>query len=53
VTYLVENSCNIIEKYSLHVGNIITIQEEKEESYAILRAIFHHKGNNGYFYPFI
>ncbi|KAF0461075.1 hypothetical protein F8M41_000504 [Gigaspora margarita] len=53
VTYLVENSCNIIEKYLLYVGNIITIQEEEEESYAILRAIFRHKGNNGYFYPFI
>ncbi|KAF0510987.1 hypothetical protein F8M41_018366 [Gigaspora margarita] len=53
VTYLVENSCNIIEKYSLHIGDIITIQEEEKESYAILRAIFHHKGNNGYFYLFI
>ncbi|RIB03156.1 hypothetical protein C2G38_2049499 [Gigaspora rosea] len=51
VTYLVENSYNIIEKYSLHAGDVITIQEE--ESYAILRAIFRHKGNNGYFYPFI
>ncbi|RIB09792.1 hypothetical protein C2G38_2251162 [Gigaspora rosea] len=49
VTYLVENSYNIIEKYSLHAGDVITIQEEEE----ILRAIFRHKGNNGYFYLFI
>ncbi|CAG8826649.1 39270_t:CDS:2, partial [Gigaspora margarita] len=44
VTYLIENSCNIIEKYSLHVGDIITIQKEEEKSYTILRAIFCHKG---------
>jgi hypothetical protein len=57
VTYLVEDDYNIPEKCSLHLGDVVTINvndaNEEGENYAIIRAIFSHKGNNGCVYAFI
>ena len=38
---------------TLHVGNIVQIQEESNISYAIIKAIFTHKYNDGLIYAFI
>ncbi|RIB00055.1 hypothetical protein C2G38_2130522 [Gigaspora rosea] len=37
----------------LHIGDIVTIKEEDNESYAMVRAIFTHKYNNGIVYAFV
>ncbi|RIB23167.1 hypothetical protein C2G38_2073542 [Gigaspora rosea] len=37
----------------LHIGNMVTIKEEDNESYAMVRAIFTHKYNNGIVYAFV
>jgi hypothetical protein len=44
-----------ITKFSLHVGDVVTLQEEDEKGdcYAIIRHIFRHKNNNNKFYAFI
>ncbi|CAG8513601.1 10429_t:CDS:2, partial [Scutellospora calospora] len=54
ITYLIENEYGIIEKCSLSLGDIVTIEEEEEEeSFAMIKAIFRHKSNDGHFYAFI
>ncbi len=48
-----ENNSNSLKVY-LHLNDFITIQEEEyKESYAIIRGIFRHKGNNKNNYTFI
>ncbi|CAG8725213.1 33868_t:CDS:2, partial [Gigaspora margarita] len=37
----------------LHIDDVVIIKEEKEESYAIIRAIFTHKYNDGLIYTFV
>ncbi|CAG8766963.1 11585_t:CDS:2, partial [Racocetra persica] len=37
----------------LHIGDIVIIKEETDESYAIVRAIFTHKYNDGNVYAFV
>ncbi|CAG8439542.1 10828_t:CDS:2, partial [Scutellospora calospora] len=54
VTYLIENEYRIIEKCSLSLGDIVTIEEEEEEeSFAMIKTIFRHKSNDRHFYTFI
>jgi hypothetical protein len=54
VSYMIEEESGILSKVHLHVGDFITIYEEDhEESYAIIKGIFKHKGNNGNYYAFI
>lgn len=38
---------------NLHVGDIVQIQEEENISFAIIKALFTHKYNNGLVYAFI
>jgi hypothetical protein len=41
-------------KCFLHKNDVVMIQEEDyDKSYAIIKAIFKHKGNDGHYYPFI
>ena len=41
-------------KCQLHKNDVVTIQEEDyNKCYAIIRAIFKHKGNDNHYYPFI
>jgi hypothetical protein len=54
VSYMIEEESDILSKVHLHVGDFITIYEgDYEESYAIIKGIFKHKGNNGNYYAFI
>ena len=51
---MIEEESGILSKVYLHVGDFITIYEEDhEESYAFIKGIFKHKGNNGKYYSFI
>jgi hypothetical protein len=51
---MIKEESGILSKVHLHVGDFITIYEEDhEESYAIIKGIFKHKGNNGNYYAFI
>ena len=37
----------------LHIGDVVVIKEEQDESYAIIRAIFTYKYNNNFVYTFV
>ena len=64
---LINKTCNFYECASyiqdiqnaeiqchLHTNDVVTIQvADYGESYAIIKGIFKHKRNDGYFYPFI
>ena len=53
VSYVRDDDCGEVKCF-LHKNDVVTIQEEDyNKSYAIIKAIFKHKGNNGYYYPFI
>lgn len=53
-TYICENDQGYFVKQQLHVGDVVTIQEEiYSESYAIVEAIFSHQGNNEKLYAFV
>ncbi|GET52594.1 hypothetical protein GLOIN_2v1790940 [Rhizophagus irregularis DAOM 181602=DAOM 197198] len=53
-SYTIEEKNGILSKVHLHLGDFITIYEEDhEESYAIIKGIFQHKGNNNKYYAFI
>ncbi|CAB4374191.1 unnamed protein product [Rhizophagus irregularis] len=53
-SYMIEEENGILSKVHLHLDDFITIYEEDhEESYAIIKAIFQHKGNNNKYYAFI
>ncbi|PKK56592.1 hypothetical protein RhiirC2_799691 [Rhizophagus irregularis] len=53
-TYICENNQGYFVKQQLHVGDVVTIQEEiYSESYAIVEAIFSHQGNNEKLYAFV
>lgn len=53
-SYTIEEESGILSKVHLHLGDFITIYEEDhEESYAIIKGIFQHKGNNDKYYAFI
>lgn len=50
----IEENNNTPSKVYLHINDFIIIQEEKyKESYAIVKGIFKHKGNDGNNYAFI
>ena len=52
-TYTIEEHHNS-SKIHLHIGDIVTIQEENhDECYAIIKGIFKYKGNDDKYYPFI
>ncbi|CAB4377598.1 unnamed protein product [Rhizophagus irregularis] len=52
--YMIEEENGILSKVHLHLDDFITIYEEDhEESYAIIKGIFQHKGNNNKYYAFI
>ena len=54
IIYLAEDNYGVFNKCILHLGDVVTINVNEEgENYAIIRVIFCHKGNNGYFYAFI
>jgi hypothetical protein len=54
VTYLCEDDNGIFMKQKLHVGDVVTIQEEDYgENYAIIEAIFSHRANNDKLYAFV
>ena len=54
ISYALEDDYGNTKKVCLQLGDIVTIQDnEYDESYAILRSIFRHKGNNNKFYIFI
>ncbi|GBB96961.1 hypothetical protein RclHR1_28810001 [Rhizophagus clarus] len=53
-SYTIEEKNSILSKVHLHLGDFVTIYEEDhEESYAIIKRIFQHKGNNDKYYAFI
>ena len=54
VTYLAEDDHGNLDKCSIHLGDVVTINVNEEgENYAMIRAIFSHKSNNGRVYAFI
>ncbi|RGB27556.1 hypothetical protein C1646_768984, partial [Rhizophagus diaphanus] len=54
VLYTIEETNGIFSKIQLHFNNYITINDEDYiESYAVIKGIFRHKGNNGKYYAFI
>ncbi|POG83305.1 hypothetical protein GLOIN_2v1491202, partial [Rhizophagus irregularis DAOM 181602=DAOM 197198] len=53
-SYMIEEKIGILSKVHLHFDDFITIYEEDhKESYAIIKDIFQHKGNNNKYYTFI
>ena len=53
-SYTIEEKNSVLSKVHLHLGDFVTIYEEDhEESYAIIKGIFRHKGNNDKYYAFI
>ncbi|GET49913.1 hypothetical protein GLOIN_2v1790940 [Rhizophagus irregularis DAOM 181602=DAOM 197198] len=53
-SYMIEEENGILSKVHLHLNDFIIIYEEDhEESYAIIKGIFQHKGNNNKYYAFI
>ena len=53
-SYTIEENNGTFLKVRLHVNDYITINEEDfGESYAMIKGIFRHKGNNGNYYAFI
>ena len=53
-TYIIKENNNSSLKVYLHINDFVTIQEEKyNESYAIIKGIFKHEGNNGNNYAFV
>jgi hypothetical protein len=54
-TYYYEDEYGAFNKHYLHVGDIVMIQEQEEydESYVIIEAIFSHRGNNNKLYAFV
>jgi hypothetical protein len=53
-SYTIEETNGNFSKVYLHLDDFVTIQEEDyKESYAMIRGIFRHKGNNGNYYAFV
>jgi len=53
-SYTIEKLDGSFSKVSLHLNDFITIIEENfDESYAIIRGFFKHKANNGKYYAFV
>jgi hypothetical protein len=53
-SYTIEEKNGTYSKVHLHLNDFVTIQEQDhEESYAIVKGIFQHKGNNGKDYAFV
>lgn len=54
VSYTIEETNGTFSKIQLHLNDYITINDEDYgESYAVIKGIFRHKGNNGKYYAFI
>jgi hypothetical protein len=52
-TFTFKKNDDDFSKVHLHVGDIVTIQEESyDECYAIIKGIFKHKGNDDKYYAF-
>jgi hypothetical protein len=53
-SYIIEEENGTFSQVNLHLNDFITIDEEDfDKSYAIIRGIFRHKGNNEKHYAFI
>lgn len=53
-SYIIEEENGTFSKVTLHLNDFIMINDEDfNESYAIIRGIFKHKGNNEKYYAFI
>ncbi|CAG8453434.1 5143_t:CDS:2 [Gigaspora rosea] len=54
ITYKILDNDSNYTQIKIHVGDIVEINEVEEcQAYAIVKAIFRHKANNGNFYPFL
>lgn len=53
-SYNIEEKNGTFSKVHLHLNDFVTIHEQDhEESYAVIRGIFQHKGNNKKYYVFV
>lgn len=53
-SYVTEDTFGNKENICLKLGDVVNIQDEEySESFAIIQSIFHHKSNNGAYFPFI
>ena len=53
-SYNIEEKNGTFSKVHLHFNDFVTIYEQDhEESYAVIRGIFQHKGNNKKYYVFV
>jgi len=50
---LLDNHGEFYAHIKLHIGDVVVIKEEQDESYTIIRAIFTHKYNNDFVYAFV
>ncbi|CAG8550515.1 5819_t:CDS:1, partial [Racocetra fulgida] len=50
---LLNNDGEFYLHIKIHIGDIVTIKEENDKSYAIVKAIFTHKYNDGHVYAFV
>jgi len=52
--WFIDEMHHTFSKVHLHLNNFVTIHEQDhEESYAVIRGIFQHKGNNKKYYVFV
>jgi hypothetical protein len=52
-TYTIEEKNGTVSKVYLHLNDFVTIHEQEEESYAIVKGIIRHKGNDEKYYAFV
>jgi len=50
---LLDDNGEFYAHIKLHIGDVVIIKEEEDESYAIIKAIFTHKYNNDSVYAFV
>ena len=50
---LLDDNGEFYAHIKLHIGDVVIIKEEEDESYAIIKAIFTHKYNNDSVYGFV
>jgi len=50
---LLDDQGEFYANIKIHIGDVVFIKEEESELYAIIRAIFTHKYNNGLVYAFV
>lgn len=52
-TYTIEEKNGTFSKVYLHLNDFVTIHDQDEESYAIVKGIIRHKGNDEKYYAFV